>query len=160
MSVFCFFCTPGALKARSISYLSLFSEVIATLGVIGVNEVIDDTTMRDVNDHLSYKTNVFNFFNFANFVNFKQVEFAKFELTLRTPIKNIYDLLLGLFCLTLRRRREKSATKEAFLIYPGNRNRQFHNRRMKINNAHLWYIHLKCGSRALKFYILHSVRKL
>ena len=97
------------------------SEVIATLGVIGVNEVIDDTTMRDVNDHLSYKTNV------ANFVNFKQVEFAKFELTLRTPIKNIYDLLLGLFCLTLRRRREKSATKEAFLLYPGNRNRQFHN---------------------------------
>ena len=54
--------------------------MIATLGVIGVNEVIDDTTMRDVNGHLLYKTYVVNFFNFANFVNFKQVELAKREL--------------------------------------------------------------------------------
>lgn len=33
--------------------------------------VKDDTTMRNVNDHLSYKTHVANFFNFANFFNSK-----------------------------------------------------------------------------------------
>ena len=47
------------------------SEIITTIGVI---EVIDDTAMRDVNDHLSYKAYVVNFFNFANFVNFKKME--------------------------------------------------------------------------------------
>lgn len=33
--------------------------------------VKDDTTMRNVNDHLSYKTHVANFLNFANFFNSK-----------------------------------------------------------------------------------------
>ena len=50
------------------------SEVVATLGV---DEVIDDNIMRDVNDRLSFKTCVVNFFDFSNFVNFKQVELAK-----------------------------------------------------------------------------------
>ena len=77
------------------------SEVIATLGVIGVNEVIDDPTMREVNDHLSYKTYVVNFFNFfnfanfanfvnsANFVNFKQVKLAKLKLLIE-PMRREY----------------------------------------------------------------------
>ena len=44
--------------------------VIATLGVNRGNDVIDDTTMRDINGPLLDKTYVVNFFNFANFVNF------------------------------------------------------------------------------------------
>lgn len=56
--------------------LPLRSEVIVVIATLGVK---DDTTMRHVNDHLSYKTYVANFFNFSNFFNFKQVELAKLE---------------------------------------------------------------------------------
>lgn len=48
--------------------------------------------------------------------------------------------LFLVFYLTLPCRREKSATKNAFLIYPNHRNRQFQNRGIKANNAHLWYM--------------------
>ena len=38
---------------RTQKQIIQLSEVIAMLEVIGVNEVIDDTTVRDVNDFLS-----------------------------------------------------------------------------------------------------------
>lgn len=49
--------------------------------MLGINEVIDDTAMRDVNDHLLYKTYI------VNFVNFKQVELSELEPLNTTILK-------------------------------------------------------------------------
>ena len=55
--------------------------------MLGINEVIDDTAMRDVNDHLLYKTYI------VNFVNFKQVELSELE-PLNTTILKLKKLTI------------------------------------------------------------------
>ena len=66
----------------SKSEVSAFSEVIASLEVIEVNEVIDDTfcdSFQRVSMSVTIVVNFERSDNFANFVNFKNIQLAKLE---------------------------------------------------------------------------------